>query len=311
MNKKSDKRGLGRGLSALMADIDAVPVASSGQQAPIVGISGGVMSIPIEMIAANANQPRKDFHEDDLDELAASITEKGIIQPIIVRSEPNRAGFYQIVAGERRWRAAQLAQLHEVPVIVREMDDTEMLEVAVIENVQRSDLNPAEEAYAFKQLLESFNHTQEQLAKVLGKSRSHIANTLRLLHLPDDVLDLLRSGDLSSGHARALVTAENPSKLAAIVVSKGLSVRETERLAKSIGPTDASVSRVKRATFFAAKDADTVVLENDLAANLDMNVSIDHTDGGSSGAITISYKTLEQLDALCQLLSSRPLGGSK
>ncbi|MBE9475682.1 MAG: ParB/RepB/Spo0J family partition protein [Proteobacteria bacterium] len=307
MNKKSDKRGLGRGLSALMADIDAVPVSASVQ----VESTAGVTSIPIEKITANADQPRKDFHEDDLDDLAASITEKGIIQPIIVRSEPNQPGSYQIVAGERRWRAAQLAQLHEVPVIVREMDDTEMLEVAIIENVQRSDLNPAEEAYAFKQLMDSFSHTQEQLAKVLGKSRSHIANTLRLLQLPTDVLNMLRAGDLSSGHARALITAENPSKLAAIVVAKGLSVRETERLAKMIGTTDTAARRVKRAAMHETKDADTVVLENDLAANLDMNVSIDHVEGGSSGGITISYKTLDQLDALCQLLSSRPLGGSR
>jgi ParB family chromosome partitioning protein len=306
MSKKSEKRSLGRGLSALMADIEVAPVSSSSENAA----QAGVASIPIEKISANANQPRQDFHNEDLSELAASITEKGIIQPIIVRPNPDLADTYQIVAGERRWRAAQLAQLHEIPVIVREMDDTEMLEVAIIENVQRSDLNPVEEAFAFKQLMESFNHTQEQLAKVLSKSRSHVANTLRLLHLPEDVLGLLRSGKLSSGHARALVAAEDPSKLANIVVSKGLSVRETERLAKK-SEADTGPSRVKRAANNNTKDADTVVLENDLAANLDMKVNIDHTAGGSAGAITISYKTLEQLDALCQLLSSRPLGGSK
>jgi len=193
--------------------------------------------------------------------LAASITEKGIIQPIIVRPNPNQADSYQIVAGERRWRAAQLAQLHEIPVIVREMDDTEMLEVAIIENVQRSDLNPVEEAYAFKQLMVSFSHTQEQLAKVLSKSRSHVANTLRLLHLPEDVLGLLRSGKLSSGHARALVAAENPSILANIVVSKGLSVRQTERLV-SQSNADNGPLRVKSATSNKTKDTDTVILEN-------------------------------------------------
>jgi ParB family chromosome partitioning protein len=306
MSKKPEKRSLGRGLSALMADIEAVPVSSSSESKSATG----VLSLPIEKINANVNQPRQDFHDDDLAELAASITEKGIIQPIIVRLDPNHDNNYQIVAGERRWRAAQLAQLHEVPVIVREMDDIEMLEVAIIENVQRSDLNPVEEAVAFKQLMESFHHTQEKLAKVLGKSRSHIANTLRLLQLPEDVLGLLRSGELSSGHARALVTAVNPSKLAAIIVSKGLSVRETEKLAK-LNNADTGSAKIKCASNPPIKDADTVVLENDLSANLDMKVSIDHTKNSSSGAITISYRTLEQLDALCQLLSSRPLGGSK
>jgi ParB family transcriptional regulator, chromosome partitioning protein len=310
MNKKKEKRGLGRGLSALMADIDAQPVSHARDDQGSAALMAGEKYLPIEKISANPDQPRQDFHKEDLADLAASISEKGIIQPIIVRPAPNLAGMYQIVAGERRWRAAQLVQLHEIPVIVREMDDTEMLEVAIIENVQRSDLNPVEEALGFKQLMEGFGHTQEKLAKTLGKSRSHIANILRLLHLPEDVLGLLRTGDLSSGHARALVTAENPSKLAAVVVAKGLSVRQTEKLVKR-GDLDAKPVRTRHAKPGGEKDADTVVLENDLAANLNMNVSIDHKAGGSSGDITISYKTLEQLDALCQLLSSRPLGGSK
>jgi len=309
MNKKSEKRGLGRGLSALMADIDAEPISPHGSDSKPALLGGGI-SLPIEKVSANPDQPRQDFHQDDLNDLAASIAEKGIIQPIIVRSDPKQSGMYQIVAGERRWRAAQIAQLHNVPVIVREMDDTEMLEIAIIENVQRADLNPVEEALGFKQLMESFGHTQEKLAKALGKSRSHIANILRLLHLPEDVLGLLRAGDLSSGHARALVTADNPSKLAAIVVSKGLSVRQTERLAKQ-SDADQVRAKVKRTAFSGSKDADTIVLEDDLAANLNMKVSIDHQDGSSAGAITISYSTLEQLDALCQLLSARPLGGSK
>jgi len=308
MSKKLERRGLGRGLSALMADIDADAVSTGGQAAP-VHVQQSESNLPIEKIIANPGQPRQDFHKDDLDDLSASIAEKGIIQPIIVRQDPKQAGMYQIVAGERRWRAAQLAQLHEIPVIIREMDDTEMLEVAIIENVQRSDLNPVEEALGFKQLMESFGHTQEKLAKVMGKSRSHIANILRLLNLPDDVLRYLRKGELSSGHARALVTAEDPSTLAAVVVKKGLSVRQTEKLAKK-GSLPTRLARIKRKAS-GEKDADTVVLENDLAANLDMRVSIDHTEGSNSGDITISYKTLEQLDALCQLLSSRPLGGSK
>jgi len=309
MSRKSEKRGLGRGLSALMADMDAEPVAPRASESSSA-LSGGGISLPIEKISANPDQPRQDFHQDDLNDLAASIAEKGIIQPIIVRSDPKHANMYQIIAGERRWRAAQIAQLHDIPVIVREMDDTEMLEVAIIENVQRADLNPVEEALGFKQLMDSFGHTQEKLAKTLGKSRSHIANTLRLLHLPEDVLGLLRRGDLSSGHARALVTAGNPSKLAAIIVSKGLSVRQTERLAKQ-SDTDQARAKAKRSASSSSKDADTVVLEDDLAANLNMKVSIDHKDGSSAGAITISYKTLEQLDALCQLLSARSLGGSK
>lgn len=308
MSRKPEKRGLGRGLSALMADIDT-DVVSTRVEASSTDSLKAENNLPIEKIAANPGQPRQDFHKNDLEDLAASITEKGIIQPIIVRTDPKQAGMYQIVAGERRWRAAQLAQLHEIPVIIREMDDTEMLEVAIIENVQRSDLNPVEEALGFKQLMESFGHTQEKLAKVMGKSRSHIANILRLLNLPDDVLRYLRQGELSSGHARALVTAEDPSILATIVVKKGLSVRQTEKLAKrgAIPKPAAGVKRKVR----GEKDADTLVLEDDLAANLDMKVSIDHSEGSNSGDITISYKTLEQLDALCQLLSSRPLGGSK
>lgn len=310
MSKRSEKRGLGRGLSALMADIDAEPVSSTQTSQVAPSITKADSSLPIEKVVANAEQPRQDFVKEDLEELAASIAEKGIIQPIIVRPDPKQSGMYQIIAGERRWRAAQIAQLHNVPVIVREMDDTEVLEVAIIENVQRKDLNPVEEALGYKHLMESFGHTQEKISKALGKSRSHIANILRLLHLPDDVLRLVRVGELSSGHARALVTVENPSKLAAIVVSKGLSVRQTERLAKS-GVADGDAKKTRPAPRSRTKDADTVVLENDLAANLDMKVSIDHQEGGSAGAITISYKSLEQLDALCQLLSSRPLGGSR
>jgi ParB family chromosome partitioning protein len=310
MSKKPEKRGLGRGLSALMADIDAEPVSSTRPSEVAPTNFGTENSLPIEKVTANPGQPRQDFVKDDLEELAASIAEKGIIQPIIVRKDPKQAGMYQIIAGERRWRAAQMAQMHNIPVIVREMDDTEVLEVAIIENVQRKDLNPVEEALGYKHLMESFGHTQEKLSKALGKSRSHIANILRLLHLPDDVLGLLRAGDISSGHARALVTAENPSKLAKIVVSKGLSVRQTERLAKQ-DDTDGADRPARPKHKSSTKDADTVVLENDLAANLNMKVSIDHNDGSSDGAITISYKSLEQLDALCQLLSSKPLDGSR
>lgn len=307
MSKKPEKRGLGRGLSALMADIDAEPVTTRSNVADTP--ARGLDVLPIEKVNANREQPRIDFNEDDLRDLAASVAEKGILQPIIVRKDPNNIGEYQIIAGERRWRAAQIAKLHEVPVIIREMDDREVLEVAIIENVQRSDLNPVEEALGFRQLMDAFGHTQEKLATALGKSRSHIANILRLLQLPEDVLGLLRAGKISSGHARALITAEDPSKLAAVVVAKGLSVRETERLAKQESLGDDAKPSLKRRV--VEKDADTISLENDLTANLEMKVAIDHVEKTGAGSVTLSYKTLEQLDALCQLLSSTPLGGSK
>ncbi len=308
MSKAPEKRGLGRGLSALLADIEP-EVVSATDQSEVNTVQKSDIVVPIEKVRPNPDQPRQDFDQKKLDELASSIVEKGVIQPIIVRTDPKDENLYQIIAGERRWRASQIALVHDIPIIIREMDDTEVLEVAIIENVQRSDLNPVEEALGFRQLMDSYGHTQEQLAKALGKSRSHIANILRLLSLPDDVLAMLRAGQLSSGHARAMVTADNPSKIAAMVVAKGLSVRETERLAK-LGNIEAS-EKVKRPASRSEKDADTVVLEDDLAANLNMKVSIDHKDGTGGGGITISYKSLDQLDALCQLLSSRPLGGSK
>ncbi len=308
MSRKPEKRGLGRGLSALMADIEPDVAPENEQSSTNTAVKSDIV-VPIERVRPNPDQPRQDFGQKELDELASSISEKGVIQPIIVRTDPKDENLYQIIAGERRWRASQIALVHDIPIIIREMDDTEVLEVAIIENVQRSDLNPVEEALGFRQLMDSYGHTQEKLAKALGKSRSHIANILRLLSLPDDVLAMLRAGQLSAGHARAMVTAENPSKLAALVVAKGLSVRETERLAHS-RDGDAEV-KPKSAAPRREKDADTVVLENDLAANLNMKVSIDHKDGTGGGGITISYKSLDQLDELCQLLSSRSLGGSK
>lgn len=215
MSDKKSKRGLGRGLSALMSDVAEVPETSEG------AVKAADKTVPIERIEPNPDQPRRDFDEDALRDLAASISEKGIIQPLIVRPSPRAENGFEIVAGERRWRAAQLAKLHQVPVIIREFDDTEVLEVAIIENVQRADLNPVEEAAGYSQLMERFGHTQEKLAQALGKSRSHIANLVRLLSLPDDVQRLLRDGKLSSGHARALITADNPSELAQQVVKKG------------------------------------------------------------------------------------------
>ena len=213
--KKAKSRGLGRGLSALMADVNP----EEGGRVPTEARRPD-LKVPIEKLKANPNQPRRTFLPEQLDELAASVKEKGIIQPLIVRS--TGADEYEIVAGERRWRAAQMAQLHDIPVIVRDFDDTEVLEVAIIENIQRADLNAVEEAAGYKQLMDRFGHTQEKLAEALGKSRSHIANLLRLLSLPMDVQALVIEGKISAGHARALITAENPSELAKQIVKEGL-----------------------------------------------------------------------------------------
>ena len=292
--KNQAKRGLGRGLSALMADV--VPVPDTDAQ---TDESRGVLIVPIEKIHANRDQPRQQFDKDKLNELAASIREKGILQPLIVRINPIKTTDYQIIAGERRWRAAQLATLHEIPVIVRDFSDDEVLEIAIIENIQRADLNAVEEATGYRQLMERFGHTQEKLAEGLSKSRSHIANLLRLLNLPNGVLHLVRDGRLSAGHARALVTADNPSELAGEVVRKGLSVRETERLVKRAK----SGTRPQKAPD-KSKDADTLALENDLSANLKMKVSIEHKASDGGGQVVIKYKDMDQLDELCRLMSS-------
>ena len=227
------------------------------------------------------------------------------MQPLIVRPKPDASGDFEIVAGERRWRAAQLAQLHEVPVLVRDYTDTEVLEVAIIENIQRADLNAIEEAAGFRQLMVKFGHTQEKLAEALGKSRSHIANLMRLLNLPEEVQALVAEGTLSAGHARALITAPNPAELAQIVVKKGLSVRETEKLAKGEVPAKQKerIDERERARSFE-KDADTRALEGDLSAALGMRISIDHKPGDDGGRMTIVYDSLEQLDALCNVLSN-------
>ncbi len=295
--KKDTRRGLGRGLSALMSDV--APSAPADQVAATPARADRI--VPIERIFPNPDQPRRTFTQDQLQELAASIKEKGVIQPIIVREKPDEAGSFEIVAGERRWRASQLAQLHEMPVLVREFTDTEVLEIAIIENIQRADLNAIEEAAGYRQLMMKFGHTQEKLAEALGKSRSHIANLLRLLNLPEDVQALVVEGKLSAGHARALITAENPSELAKLVVEKQLSVRETERLAKTIAAPDSAKIKAKPRD---DKDADTKALEGDLSAALRMKVRIDHKPGQEAGSVSISYDTLEQLDELCMLLSA-------
>lgn len=300
MDKIPDRRGLGRGLSALMADVkfDQAGGAAEPRRADIV--------VPVERLVPNPLQPRRDFPEAALQDLAASLRQKGIIQPLIVRPIPGSDSL-EIVAGERRWRAAQIAQLHEVPVIIRIFDDTEVLEVAIIENIQRADLNAMEEALGFRQLMDRFGHTQEKLAEALSKSRSHIANLLRLLTLPDDVQALVREGKLSAGHARALITSPNPSALARRVIAEGLSVRETERLAKAVSQ---KAARPKTASAGHQKDVDTRALEADLSANLKMSVRINHEPGGETGLLTIRYNTLDDLDLLCRVLSDLPRDGS-
>lgn len=290
---KSERRGLGRGLSALMADVET-PVEPKADAVP----RKAETLIDIDRIEPNPDQPRRMFSEDALKELTDSISEKGIIQPLILRINPNDESKYEIVAGERRWRAAQRAKLHQVPAIVRELDDTEVLELAIIENIQRADLNAIEEAAGYRQLMDRFGHTQEQLSEALGKSRSHIANLLRLLNLPEDVLGMIQNGDLTAGHARALVTAPDPLALAKQVVKQGLSVRQTEKLAKSVTtkPSNSNAS--------PDKDADTKQIERDLSAALGMKVSIDHKSNGEAGTLTVNYKNLEQLDEVCRRLSA-------
>lgn len=295
MSRKPERKGLGRGLSALLADVnlgdsDKTEIQSTPRS--------GETEVPIEKVHANPDQPRRTFVESDLADLTASITEKGIIQPLIVRPDPARSGEYQIVAGERRWRAAQRAQLHKLPVLVRELTDTEVLELAIIENIQRADLNAVEEALGYRQLMDVYGHTQELMAKALGKSRSHIANLLRLLNLPPEVLEYLQDGKITAGHARALVPATDPVALARSIIAKGLSVRQAEALVKSNKTGTTTKRKLK-----PVKDADTKALEADLTAHLGVKITIDHKEGAKGGSMTIKYSDLEQLDGLCRLLT--------
>ena len=283
-DKNTSRKALGRGLSALMADIEPAKTTETSE------VAKGMMSVPIDSIEPNPDQPRKKFLKDDLDDLAGSIVEKGIIQPLIVRKTDNKNDIYQIVAGERRWRAAQIARIHSIPVIVREFNDLEVLEVAIIENIQRSDLNPIDEARGYQQLMSRFSHTQEKLSKVLGKSRSHIANLLRLLTLPEDVQRMLSDNIISIGHARALITRNDASSLAREVVRRNLSVREVERLAK-LDFKNKINKRVRK-----SKDADTRTMEADLKAATGLKFDIQHDDKTGKGLVNIKYNNLDQLD---------------
>ncbi len=292
MEKKAEKKGLGRGLSALMSDVNLGPTTDSAPRRADTRLA-------VEKLRPNPLQPRKDFEPEALQALADSIRQKGVIQPLIVR--PQGDGF-EIVAGERRWRAAQMAQAHDVPVVIRDLDDTEVLEIAIIENIQREDLNAIEEALGLRQLMDRFGHTQEKIAEALSKSRSHIANLLRLLALPDGVQTMVRDGSISAGHARALIGTSNPEALARRVAAQGLSVRDIERIVRESGSAKPGKSGSGKA---AEKDSDTRALEADLSAHLGMQVQIDMA-GGQAGSLLVRFKSLDDLDRLCQALSTFP-----
>lgn len=298
------RRGLGRGLAALL---DEAPPPPPEPEAPPAAAVGGVSvrETPIELLRRNPNQPRQAFDEAELEELAASIRERGVLQPILVRPAPGASGEFQIIAGERRWRAAQRANLHTVPVIVREMDDAEVTEIGIIENVQRADLNPLEEALGYRALVDRFGRTQEAVAQTVGKSRSHVANALRLLNLPQSVRDHLASGRLSAGHARAIATASDVERLAELIVVRELSVRQAETLARETmsrpAPSARAVARPPR-----PKDADTRALEHDLSDALGLEVEI--LDRNGAGELRIRYRSLEQLDDVCRRLTGGAAG---
>lgn len=288
MTRNPGRRPLGRGLSALLDDPDEELGAPDGQN-----------EIAIDLIDPNPDQPRRNFKQGELEELADSLRRHGVIQPIILRVSPADSQRYEIVAGERRWRAAQIAGLHALPATLRELDDKQVVELAIIENVQRVDLDPVEEARGYTQLVESFSYTQDQLASAIGKSRSHVANTMRLLALPEPVLNMLQAGTLTAGHARALITANDPIGLAQQAVNKGLTVRQVEELARKLSAPE----RAKAPRRMPEKDADTRALEGDLSAAIGMRVVLEHLTPEGGGEVRIRYQSLDDLDRLCRKLS--------
>ena len=293
IDKKVKRKVLGRGLSALMADVNPVVDGNKDED------NKGLITLSVDQIEPNPNQPRRTFSTDSLMDLSNSIIEKGIIQPLIVRAISKIPVKYQIVAGERRWRAAQMAKLHKIPVMVRSFSDVEVLEIAIIENIQRSDLSPIDEANGYQQLIDRFNHTQDKISRALGKSRSHIANLLRLLNLPNDVQTLLNSGALSIGHARALITRKDASLLAKEIIRKKLSVREVEKLVKI------DFVEKQKSSFIKRKDADTREIEANLKASIGMRVDINHNTLTEAGELKIKYKSLDQLDFLINKLEKQ------
>ncbi|CAN7559546.1 ParB/RepB/Spo0J family partition protein [Neorhizobium tomejilense] len=293
MNDDLSKRRLGRGLAALIGEMDQPAPVNSGARS----VNPDRM-VPIEHVSRNPKNPRRSFDEGELQDLASSIRQHGIVQPVVVR--PRGTDQFEIIAGERRWRAAQLAGLVEIPVIVRDVDDRTALEIAIVENVQRSDLNPLEEALGYDQLIAEHGYTQNDLGEIIGKSRSHVANSLRLLKLPEPVRDMLAGGSLSAGHARALITTSDPVSLARTIIAKGMSVRDAEKLAQNDIKAQSEPANVSKAE---QKDSDTLALERTLSDSLGLDVKINHKNGG--GQIRIGYRTLEQLEEICRLLERR------
>ncbi|MFK8032553.1 MAG: ParB/RepB/Spo0J family partition protein [Hyphomicrobiales bacterium] len=295
MADDNSRKRLGRGLAALLGDVDtdveAVERARSQRR------------VPIEFVTANPNNPRRSFDVDELEDLTRSVREKGIVQPILVRPQPGlplEENRYEIIAGERRWRAAQQAGLHEIPVLIQAVSDKEALELAIVENVQRADLNPIEEARGYQQLLDGFDYTQQDLAAVIGKSRSHVANTLRLLKLPEKVQTLLQEGELTAGHAKILVTADDPGAMAERIIEGDMSVRAAEELVRDAGD---GTSSKPASSAPQQKDADTQALENSLSEVLGLLVDLRHKPKGN-GELRIKYKTLDQLDHITAKLRS-------
>ena len=286
MVTNTTKKGLGRGLSSLMGDTETAQTKNTN--------IGQETKIPIANLKPSPSQPRRLFNKNSINELADSIKAKGLVQPLVVRPSPSDANSYEIIAGERRWRAAQIAQLHEVPVVIRNFNDTEALEIAIIENVQRSDLSPIEEAAGYKRLIENHGHTQEDLSGIVGKSRSHIANIIRLLSLPQSIQDMITEGKISSGHARAIMNSAFPEQLAEKIINENLSVRDAENLAKD---KKGIIKKLK------LKDPDTIDLENKISEKLGLTININHK-GKKGGNIRIDYKTLDQLEMITQKLKN-------
>ena len=286
MNTNIPKKGLGRGLSSLMGDTNINSTDNVAKSSEV--------TISIAALKPSPSQPRRLFDKNSINELAESIKSKGLVQPILVRPSKTDENSYEIIAGERRWRAAQIAQLHEIPAVIKNLDDVEALEIAIIENIQRSDLSPIEEAAGYKRLIDNHGHTQEVLSEIVGKSRSHIANILRLLTLPQSIQDMISEGKISSGHARAIMNSAFPEQLAEKIINENLSVREAESLAKSKKNT---VQKIK------LKDPDTIDLEEKISEKLGLNVSINHR-GKKGGYIKIEYKSLDQLELVTQRLKN-------
>ena len=286
MNTNIPKKGLGRGLSSLMGDTNINSTDNVAKSSEV--------TISIAALKPSPSQPRRLFDKNSINELAESIKSKGLVQPILVRPSKTDENSYEIIAGERRWRAAQIAQLHEIPAVIKNLDDVEALEIAIIENIQRSDLSPIEEAAGYKRLIDNHGHTQEVLSEIVGKSRSHIANILRLLTLPQSIQDMIYEGKIFSGHARAIMNSAFPEQLAEKIINENLSVREAESLAKSKKNT---VQKIK------LKDPDTIDLEEKISEKLGLNVSINHR-GKKGGYIKIEYKSLDQLELVTQKLKN-------